>query len=180
MRRDSCGGRYRAGLRQPRDRHHQWLSVPVADQLPRGWSECWRAQYHVQRHQQHHEAGAMKRILLPSRKHQRGAAAVEFALVAIVFFMLLIGIVEMGRVLFTWNATAEATRYGARVAVVCPPNDPAILTRMQKIMPALKDENVLVCYSDKFTGATGSGACLSTCSVSTCKQVSVGIQGVQI
>jgi len=54
------------------------------------------------------------------RKSQRGAAAVEFALVAIVFFMLLIGIVEMGRVLFTWNAAAEATRYGARVAVVCP------------------------------------------------------------
>lgn len=103
-----------------------------------------------------------------SRKHQRGAAAVEFALVAIVFFMLLIGIVEMGRVLFTWNATAEATRYGARVAVVCPKDDPAILSRMQKIMPALVTENVVVTY-------TPNG-----CSVANCQQVSVRVQNVPV
>ena len=92
----------------------------------------------------------MKRILLPFRKHQRGAAAVEFALVAIIFFMLLIGIVEMGRVLFTWNAAVEATRYGARVAVVCDQtNKAAILSRMQKIMPTLTDENVTVFYGSQ-------------------------------
>lgn len=100
----------------------------------------------------------------PSPKRQRGAAAVEFALVAIVFFMLLIGIVEMGRVLFTWNAAAEATRYGARVAVVCGLNDAAILSRMQKIMPSLTAANVIVSY------APGG------CSVATCQQVSVSIQ----
>ncbi len=110
----------------------------------------------------------MKRILLPSRKHQRGAAAVEFALVAIVFFMLLIGIVEMGRVLFTWNAMAEATRYGARVAVVCGLDDAAILGRMQKIMPALTATNVLVSYSP------------SGCSVANCQQVSVSVQNVAV
>lgn len=110
----------------------------------------------------------MKRILLPSRKHQRGAAAVEFALVAIIFFMLLIGIVEMGRVLFTWNAAAEATRYGARVAVVCGFNDAAILSRMQKIMPALTAANVSVGY-------TPSG-----CSVANCQQVSVSIVNVPV
>lgn len=110
----------------------------------------------------------MRRILLPSRKQQRGAAAVEFALVAIVFFMLLIGIVEMGRVLFTWNAVAEATRYGARVAVVCPLNDPAILSRMQKIMPALTSANVSVRYTP------------DPCSVATCQQVSVSIQQMAV
>jgi Flp pilus assembly protein TadG len=110
----------------------------------------------------------MKRVLLPSWKHQRGVAAVEFALVAIVFFMLLIGIVEMGRVLFTWNATAEATRYGARVAVVCSLNDAAILTRMQRIMPALTATNVSVSYSP------------SGCSVGTCQQVSVKVQNVPV
>lgn len=102
------------------------------------------------------------------RARQRGAAAVEFALVAIVFFMLLIGIVEMGRVLFTWNAAAEATRYGARVAVVCGLNDAAILSRMQKIMPALTAANVSVGY-------TPSG-----CSVATCQQVSVSIVNVPV
>lgn len=99
-------------------------------------------------------------------KFQRGAAAVEFALVAIVFFMLLIGIVEMGRVLFTWNAISEATRYGARVAVVCPLYDPAILSRMQKVLPteSLSMENVSISYSP------------SGCSVSTCQQVTVSIR----
>jgi Flp pilus assembly protein TadG len=112
----------------------------------------------------------MKRItcLLPTRKCQRGAAAVEFALVAIVFFMLLIGIVEMGRVLFTWNAAAEATRYGARVAVVCGIDDAAILSRMQRIMPALTETNVSVSYVP------------SGCSVANCQQVSVSIVNVPV
>lgn len=110
----------------------------------------------------------MRHRAAASRKQQRGVAAVEFALVAIVFFMLLIGIVEMGRVLFTWNATAEATRYGARVAVVCPKYDPAILARMQKIMPTLATENVVVTY-------TPNG-----CSVANCQQVSVKVQNVPV
>ena len=120
----------------------------------------------------------MKRILRPSRKCQRGAAAVEFALVAIVFFMLLIGIVEMGRVLFTWNAAAEATRYGARIAVVCGCDaKPAILSRMQRIMPGLTADQVSVCYADNFGGAVDSeGDCLSSCSVATNQQVSVSIR----
>lgn len=113
---------------------------------------------------------------LPAR--QRGAAAVEFALVAIIFFMLLIGIVEMGRVLFTWNAAVEATRYGARIAVVCGIDDKtAILSHMRRIMPALEDESVRVCYADNFEGAAGPEGCASSCSVSTCKQVSVSVEG---
>jgi len=58
-----------------------------------------------------------------SRARQRGAAAVEFALVCMVFLTLLIGIMEMGRLLFYWNAAAEATRWGPRRAVGCDPND---------------------------------------------------------
>ena len=58
------------------------------------------------------------RVALP-RLH-RGAVAVEFALLSALFMMtLLIGIIELGRAFFYMNATAEATRWGARVAVVC-------------------------------------------------------------
>lgn len=110
----------------------------------------------------------MRPRTLCSLNRQRGAAAVEFALVGIVFFMLLIGIVEMGRVLFTWNAAVEATRYGARVAAVCPENDPAILAHMQRIMPALTAANVSVSYIP------------AGCSVANCQQVSVGIQGMAV
>ena len=55
---------------------------------------------------------------------QRGAEAVEFAMIALLFFALLFAIVEFSRALFTWNALTEATRRGARIAVVCPFRDP--------------------------------------------------------
>lgn len=57
---------------------------------------------------------------------QEGVTTVEFALVGAVFFIVLLGIIEFGRLLYTWNMLTEATRRGARVAVVCPVNHSAI------------------------------------------------------
>jgi Flp pilus assembly protein TadG len=51
---------------------------------------------------------------------QRGAAMVEFAIIAALFFMMLFGIIEFGRAFFVYNSLVEATRRGARVAAVCP------------------------------------------------------------
>lgn len=58
---------------------------------------------------------------LPQR--QLGAAIVEFALVMSIFFMLLMGIFEFGRMLFTWNTAVEVTRRAARLAIVCDNSD---------------------------------------------------------
>lgn len=58
--------------------------------------------------------------------HQRGIYTVEFAIVGSVFLITLLSIIELGITLLTWNALSEATRRGARVAVVCPVNDAAI------------------------------------------------------
>jgi Flp pilus assembly protein TadG len=100
---------------------------------------------------------------------QKGVAAVEFALIATVFFVLLIGIVEMARVLFTWNAAAEATRYGARVATVCDINDKtAVLNRMRRIMPNLTSSNVSLGYFP------------AGCSRANCQQVKVAITNFQV
>lgn len=49
---------------------------------------------------------------------QRGAAAVELALVAIPFFLLLFGAIEFGRLLYLWNTVQEVTRNAARQAIV--------------------------------------------------------------
>lgn len=49
---------------------------------------------------------------------ERGVAAVEFALVATVFFALLLGILELGRMLYVWNTVQEVTRRAARAATV--------------------------------------------------------------
>lgn len=61
----------------------------------------------------------MRPLIASSRaRPQRGAATVEFALIAIVFFMILLGIMEFGRLMYVWNTTQEVTRRAAREAVV--------------------------------------------------------------
>lgn len=55
-------------------------------------------------------------------KHQRGAALVEMAIVILVFLMLVFGVIEFARAIFEWSRLVEATRAGARYAIV---NDPA-------------------------------------------------------
>lgn len=80
---------------------------------------------------------------------QRGAAAVEFALVASVggFVVLLFGAIEMARVMYYMNAANEATELGARLAVVCDANSTLIKARMQQIFPALQPDNIAIEYS---------------------------------
>lgn len=56
--------------------------------------------------------------VISSRQSQRGAAAVEFALVAMLLFVVLLGILEIGRMLFVFNTVQEITRRAAREAVV--------------------------------------------------------------
>lgn len=51
-------------------------------------------------------------------RFRRGVAAVEFALVMIPFFLLLLGAMEFGRLLYLWNTVQEVTRNAARQAVV--------------------------------------------------------------
>ena len=62
----------------------------------------------------------------PVRGRQSGLAIVEFALVGLLSFIILYGAIEFGRLMYTWNTMTEGTRRGARVAAVCPMNDPAI------------------------------------------------------
>src|SRR5258705_81974 len=57
-------------------------------------------------------------IASPGARSQRGAAAVEFALLAIVFFMVLLGAMDFGRLMYVWTTTQEVTRHAAREAVV--------------------------------------------------------------
>ena len=55
------------------------------------------------------------------KSRQGGQTLVEFALVSLLFFVVLIGLVEFARALWTWNTIVQATRAGARFAVVETP-----------------------------------------------------------
>ncbi|CDF93179.1 Similar to TadZ/CpaE, associated with Flp pilus assembly [Pseudomonas sp. SHC52] len=64
-----------------------------------------------------------------NHKHMRGTYIVEFSFVGLLVFILLFGVVEMGRLYFTANALDEAARRGARLAAVCNISDPVVLRR---------------------------------------------------
>ena len=53
----------------------------------------------------------------PNRR-ERGAALVEFGLGFLVFFSVLYGIMEFGRIVSSYNILSGATREGARYAMV--------------------------------------------------------------
>ncbi len=57
-------------------------------------------------------------ILRSSEGSTRGAVAVEFALVMPVLLLILLGIVDFGRIMFVKNALTYATAQAARVASV--------------------------------------------------------------
>lgn len=106
----------------------------------------------------------MNTRIASGRKRQGGVAAVEFAVVAALFFTLLIGIMEFGRMLWTWNAAAEATRLGARLAVVCDKDASIIKTRMQEMLPSFATATITIDYLDPPN---------ASCDVATCKSVRV-------
>ncbi|WP_028214316.1 TadE/TadG family type IV pilus assembly protein [Paraburkholderia mimosarum] len=114
---------------------------------------------------------AIHRLL--GARRQKGVAALEFVLVSTIFFTLLIGVMEMGRVLFYFNTAAEATRLGARVAVVCDINASQATTNpvvrdMQQMLSILQPANISVVY-------TPSG-----CDATSCTAVTVSVTGVTV
>lgn len=107
--------------------------------------------------------------LRPSRRQQRGAAATEFALVSVIFLALVIGVIEFARVMFIYSTAIEATRLGARIAVVCSVNDAAkVKARMKNMLNLLQPSNIDITYP-----AAG-------CSAANCDPVTVTIQNLTI
>lgn len=93
------------------------------------------------------------------RRRQEGMTAVEFSIVASVLFIMIFGVIEIARAFFVYAALDEVTRRGARVAAVCPVNDPAIAQMAvfntsgdagaSNIVPGLTPANITVEYLDQ-------------------------------
>lgn len=94
---------------------------------------------------------------------QAGATTIELALVLVVFFMFLLGVTDFSRMLFTWNAATEATRLGARFAVVCadPANQAQVFEKMHMMVPEI--------------GAVGLAWEPAGCDTASCEGVTVTI-----
>lgn len=64
-----------------------------------------------------------------NRKRMGGVYLVEFAIIGLLLFTLLFGVLEMGRLYFTVGTLNEVVRRGARLAAVCNVQDPVVLRR---------------------------------------------------
>lgn len=78
------------------------------------------------------------------KKSQRGIYAVEFAIVGSLFFLLLIAVLEIARLFFTWNVLTEVSRRSARLAVVCDLDQANILSHTNMMNAALFNNNPLI------------------------------------
>lgn len=93
------------------------------------------------------------------RKRMHGVYVVEFAIIGLWLFVLLFGVLEMGRLFFTVNALNETARRGARLAAVCDIQDPHILhralfndagdTSSSSLITNLQTSNLTLDYFDK-------------------------------
>ena len=75
-------------------------------------------------------------------RHRKGAAAVEFALVAPLLFLVLFGIVEIGRLFMVQQMLTNCSREGARRA----------------ILESSTETEVKTVVNDYLTGSSVSGA----------------------
>jgi hypothetical protein len=106
------------------------------------------------------------RRIAPARV--RGATTAEFAVTFVLFFSLVAGAVEFSRLMLFMGTAVEATRLGARVAVVCDADDGAVKSRMRTLLPTLTDSNIAVSYPG------------GECTAADCDPVTVSLSGVSM
>ena len=99
-------------------------------------------------------------------KHSHGQSMTEFALVAPIFFLLLFGIIEAGRFIFYYEVLNNATREGARYAIVngansldCPTGPPAPSSRACDTA----GDDVVQKVRDAAVGVLGTGVVVTPC-----------------
>jgi Flp pilus assembly protein TadG len=96
---------------------------------------------------------------MKSRRHDRGQALVEFSLVLIPFLWILMGIVDLGRGIYTYNGVNQAARELGRATSVhtCDPSAPtctlgtapetaSVLGTQQNLVPGLGGAGSTVNY----------------------------------
>lgn len=115
---------------------------------------------------------------LLQKKHQQGATMVEMAITLPLFLVIVFAIFEFALAIFAWSRAVEATRAGARYAIVndavmglpdcnshapgaeVPPesdtcdnaNCSNLMLQMQRLYPDLLSEHVAVAYECSFAG----------------------------
>ncbi|HEX8193948.1 MAG TPA: TadE/TadG family type IV pilus assembly protein [Allosphingosinicella sp.] len=78
----------------------------------------------------------MKRFLSRLRRNASGVTAIEFALVAPVLILMVVGIAQMGAIFYGHAALRNAVSEGARYATIHPrPTAAQVIARIQENQP---------------------------------------------
>jgi Flp pilus assembly protein TadG len=97
------------------------------------------------------------------RRIRRGAAAAEFAVVAPVFFLMIIGFLEFGRALMVQQVLINASRVGAREAITTDATSAAVETAVQDYTAGVAVPGVDVSVSpDPGSAAPGATITVTT------------------
>lgn len=112
------------------------------------------------------------------RRRDKGITTVEFAIIGLLMLIVVFAVIEFGRALFVMNTLTEATRRGARLAVVCPVGDPAPANAAAfvsggPVVAGLTSANVQVQYLD----VNGAALANPTANFGSINYVSVSIVG---
>jgi Flp pilus assembly protein TadG len=87
----------------------------------------------------------------------RGVYLVEFAIIASILMVLLFACIELGRGVYTFAALNEGTRRAARLAAVCPIDDPAITAAVNLLgLTGFSNANISVTYLDANGASLGA------------------------
>lgn len=89
---------------------------------------------------------------------ERGAAAVEFAIVAPLLFLLVFAIIDFGFAFHGWDAIQNAAREGARVGAVTP-NVAQIEARVRSSSSFLDQSRMTVTVQCAKGGSSSFGTC---------------------
>lgn len=89
-------------------------------------------------------------------RRQSGQDVVEFALIAPIFVLLLLGIIEFGLVIYSYNTIALAARDGARAGVVPTAGDGQVLSAVFAASPGLNltSSNVTIRWGEETVQVT--------------------------
>ena len=80
---------------------------------------------------------------------EKGQALVEFALVSIILFTLLIGITDLARFYFTYSSMSNAAREGSRYATINPYDLDTITERAEKLLVIFgTDPDIQISFPD--------------------------------
>ena len=111
----------------------------------------------------------------------RGAAAVEFALIVPIVFLLLVGIITFGFVLNAQVTITQAAREGARLAAICyqdPSCSSTVVARTQGAAPGLTIPAGGVSVDTSGCGTTGASGTPGDAIVTVTYTVNLGIPPV--